>query len=72
MIRLCADILETWRNDPHVDADVARIEADEVVQLLLLAMAADLPYTRIQLTMLIHPTVSELLPTLFDGLKPLV
>jgi pyruvate/2-oxoglutarate dehydrogenase complex dihydrolipoamide dehydrogenase (E3) component len=48
------------------------IEADEVVQLLLLAMAADLPYTRIQLTMLIHPTVSELLPTLFDGLKPLV
>ena len=48
------------------------IEADEVVQLLLLAMAADLPYTRIQQTMWIHPTVTELLPTLFDGLKPLV
>jgi pyruvate/2-oxoglutarate dehydrogenase complex dihydrolipoamide dehydrogenase (E3) component len=48
------------------------IEADEVVQLLLLAMAADLPYTRIMLTMGIHPTVSELLPTLFEGLKPLV
>ena len=47
------------------------IEADEVVQLLLLAMAADLPYTRIQHTMWIHPTVSELLPTLFSGLKPL-
>jgi pyruvate/2-oxoglutarate dehydrogenase complex dihydrolipoamide dehydrogenase (E3) component len=47
------------------------IEADEVVQQLLLAMAADLPYTRIQLTMGIHPTVSELLPTLFGGLKPL-
>jgi pyruvate/2-oxoglutarate dehydrogenase complex dihydrolipoamide dehydrogenase (E3) component len=48
------------------------IEADEVVQLLLLAMAADLPYTRIQQTMWIHPTVTELLPTLFNGLKPLV
>ena len=47
------------------------IEADEVVQLLLLAMAADLPYTRITQTMWIHPTVSELLPTLFAALKPL-
>jgi pyruvate/2-oxoglutarate dehydrogenase complex dihydrolipoamide dehydrogenase (E3) component len=47
------------------------IEADEVVQLLLLAMAADVPYTRIQQTMWIHPTVTELLPTLFDALKPL-
>ncbi len=47
------------------------IEADEVVQLLLLAMAADLPYTRITQTMLIHPTVSELLPSLFAALEPL-
>ena len=47
------------------------IEADEVVQLLLLAMAADLPYTRITQTMFIHPTVSELLPSLFAALKPL-
>jgi pyruvate/2-oxoglutarate dehydrogenase complex dihydrolipoamide dehydrogenase (E3) component len=46
------------------------IEADEVVQLLLLAMAADLPYTRITQTMWIHPTVTELLPTLFAALKP--
>ena len=47
------------------------IEADEVVQLLLLAMAADLPYTRIVQTMWIHPTVTELLPTLFAALRPL-
>ena len=47
------------------------IEADEVVQLLLLAMAADLPITRIVQTMWIHPTVTELLPTLFAALKPL-
>jgi pyruvate/2-oxoglutarate dehydrogenase complex dihydrolipoamide dehydrogenase (E3) component len=48
------------------------IEADEVVQLLLLAMAADLPYTRVTQTMFIHPTVSELLPSLFAALEPLV
>jgi pyruvate/2-oxoglutarate dehydrogenase complex dihydrolipoamide dehydrogenase (E3) component len=47
------------------------IEADEVVQLLLLAMAADLPYTQITQTMWIHPTVTELLPTLFAALEPL-
>lgn len=47
------------------------IEADEVAQLLLLAMAADLPYTRIAQTMWIHPTVTELLPSLFAALKPL-
>jgi pyruvate/2-oxoglutarate dehydrogenase complex dihydrolipoamide dehydrogenase (E3) component len=47
------------------------IEADEVIQLLLLAMSARLPYTVIQDTMGIHPTVSELLPTLFAALKPL-
>jgi pyruvate/2-oxoglutarate dehydrogenase complex dihydrolipoamide dehydrogenase (E3) component len=55
-----------------VGAALLGIEADEVVQLLLLAMAAKLPYTRIQQTMWIHPTVTELLPTLFNGLKPLV
>jgi pyruvate/2-oxoglutarate dehydrogenase complex dihydrolipoamide dehydrogenase (E3) component len=47
------------------------IEADEVVQTLLLAMAAGLPYTRITRTMFIHPTVTELLPTLFAALRPL-
>ncbi|MES2101844.1 MAG: pyruvate/2-oxoglutarate dehydrogenase complex dihydrolipoamide dehydrogenase, partial [Pseudomonadota bacterium] len=62
-----------------VDAQTGRIlgaalfgiEADEVVQLLALAMAADLPYTRITQTMFIHPTVTELLPSLFAALKPL-
>ncbi|MEO5698708.1 MAG: FAD-containing oxidoreductase [Burkholderiaceae bacterium] len=52
-------------------ASLLGIEADEVVQLLLLAMAADLPVDRIQKTMWIHPTVSELLPTLLDKLEPL-
>ena len=34
-------------------------------------MAAGAPYTVLQRTMHIHPTVSELLPTLLGDLKPL-
>jgi pyruvate/2-oxoglutarate dehydrogenase complex dihydrolipoamide dehydrogenase (E3) component len=47
------------------------IEADEVIHLFIDNMAADLPYTAIARTMHIHPTVSELIPTLLQGLKPL-
>ena len=34
-------------------------------------MVAGAPYTTIQRSMHIHPTVSELIPTLLEGLKPL-
>jgi len=47
------------------------IEADEVVQSILHVMAAKQPYTLITGTMHIHPTVSELLPSLFSDLRPL-
>jgi pyruvate/2-oxoglutarate dehydrogenase complex dihydrolipoamide dehydrogenase (E3) component len=52
-------------------ASLLGIEADEVIQLLLLAISAKLPYHVVRDTMGIHPTVSELLPSLFDALKPL-
>ena len=62
-----------------VDADTQKIlgasllgiEADEVVHVLLDVMYANAPYTVITRAMHIHPTVSELLPTLLDDLKPL-
>jgi pyruvate/2-oxoglutarate dehydrogenase complex dihydrolipoamide dehydrogenase (E3) component len=47
------------------------IEGDEIVHSLLDVMAADAPYTVIQRCMHIHPTVSELIPTLLGSLKPL-
>jgi pyruvate/2-oxoglutarate dehydrogenase complex dihydrolipoamide dehydrogenase (E3) component len=61
-----------------VDADTQRImgaailglNGDEVVHSLLDLMAADQPYTVISRAMHIHPTVSELLPTLLQQLKP--
>ncbi|HWH81366.1 MAG TPA: FAD-containing oxidoreductase [Burkholderiaceae bacterium] len=64
-------VLVDAQTDRFLGAALFGIEADEVVQLLLLAMAADLPTTRIARTMWIHPTVSELLPSLFAALEPL-
>lgn len=52
-------------------AAILGIGGDEVVQSLLQLMAAGTPYTRMLHTMHIHPTVTELLPTLLGDLKPL-
>jgi pyruvate/2-oxoglutarate dehydrogenase complex dihydrolipoamide dehydrogenase (E3) component len=46
-------------------------EADEAIHCLLDVMYARKPYTVITRAMHIHPTVSELLPTLLGDLKPL-
>ena len=62
-----------------VDADSERLlgaailgrNGDEVVHSLLDVMAADRPYTAISRTMHIHPTVTELVPTLLQQLRPL-
>jgi pyruvate/2-oxoglutarate dehydrogenase complex dihydrolipoamide dehydrogenase (E3) component len=47
------------------------IEGDEAVHCLLDAMYARAPYTVIQRAVHIHPTVSELIPTLLASLQPL-
>jgi pyruvate/2-oxoglutarate dehydrogenase complex dihydrolipoamide dehydrogenase (E3) component len=62
-----------------VDADTKRIlganilgiGGDEVIHSLLDIMYADAPYTVIQRAVHIHPTVSELIPTMLGALKPL-
>lgn len=47
------------------------IEGDEVIHSILDVMYSGAPYTAIQRAMHIHPTVSELIPTLLGDLKPL-
>jgi len=44
---------------------------DEVIHTILDVMYAKAPYTTIQRAMHIHPTVSELIPTMLGELKPL-
>ena len=47
------------------------IEADEIIHSLLNAMAAGMTYRALMRVMNIHPTVSELIPTLLGKLAPL-
>jgi len=53
-------------------ASMLGIGGDEVVQNLLTLMYARAPYTLLQRAMLIHPTVSEYLPTMLGNLQPLL
>ena len=52
-------------------ASLLGVECDEVIHSLLDIMYAKAPYTVIQRAVHIHPTVSELIPTLLGELKPL-
>ena len=52
-------------------ASLLGIECDEVIHSILDVMYANAPYTVIQRAMHIHPTVSELIPTMLGELKPL-
>ena len=47
------------------------IEADEVIHLFINAMASGLGFEEMRRIMPIHPTVSELIPTLLGTMKPL-
>ena len=53
-------------------ATILGVHGDEVVQAVLELMTARQPYTVINRGVHIHPTVTELLPTLLEGLAPLV
>jgi pyruvate/2-oxoglutarate dehydrogenase complex dihydrolipoamide dehydrogenase (E3) component len=52
-------------------AAILGMGGDEVIHCILDVMTAKLPYTAISRTMHIHPTVSELVPTLLQELVPL-
>jgi len=52
-------------------AAILGIGGDEVIHSILDVMYADAPYTVIQRAVHIHPTVTELIPTMLGDLKPL-
>ena len=52
-------------------ATIFGIGGDEIIHSILDLMYADAPYTVMQRAVHIHPTVTELLPTLLADLRPL-
>ena len=52
-------------------ATIVGIDGDEIIHSLLDVMYADQPYTVISRAVHIHPTISELIPTILQNLEPL-
>jgi pyruvate/2-oxoglutarate dehydrogenase complex dihydrolipoamide dehydrogenase (E3) component len=60
------------RDSGHIlGASILGLSGDEVIHSILDLMYAKAPYTVMQRAMHIHPTVSEMLPTLLEELRPL-
>ena len=64
-------VLIDAETDKILGAAILGIGGDEVVHSLLDVMYAGAPYSVIQRAVHIHPTVTELIPTLLGDLKPL-
>ena len=65
------EILVDAETERILGAAVLGVGGDEVVHSILDIMYAKAPYTVIQRAVHIHPTVSELIPTMLGDLKPL-
>jgi len=63
-------ILVDGKTKQILGASFLGVDCDEVVQVIALAMTAKLPYSAIKKTVFIHPTVTELIPSLLDKLQP--
>jgi pyruvate/2-oxoglutarate dehydrogenase complex dihydrolipoamide dehydrogenase (E3) component len=64
-------VLIDAETDRILGGSILGIGGDEAIHALIDIMYADAPYTVIQRAVPIHPTVSELIPTLLGNLKPL-
>jgi pyruvate/2-oxoglutarate dehydrogenase complex dihydrolipoamide dehydrogenase (E3) component len=64
-------VLVDAQTEQILGAALLGIDGDEVVHSLLDLMYARAPYTLLRRAMHIHPTVTELIPTLLSRLKPL-
>ena len=64
-------ILVDAENRQILGAAILGLTGDEVIHSILDVMYAKAPYTTIQRAVHIHPTVSELVPTMLGELTPL-
>ena len=64
-------VLIDAESDRILGASILGIGGDEVVQGIVNTMYADAPYTTIKRSVYIHPTVTELVPSMLSDLKPL-
>lgn len=58
------------QKDRIIGATVLGVGGDEIISGILNLMISDIPYTALRDTVVLHPTVSELIPTALGKLKP--
>jgi pyruvate/2-oxoglutarate dehydrogenase complex dihydrolipoamide dehydrogenase (E3) component len=63
-------VLVDARSNLILGASILGVGADESIHSIIDVMAARLPYTTLRNTVHIHPTVSELIPTVLGELGP--
>ncbi|NBB76469.1 MAG: pyruvate/2-oxoglutarate dehydrogenase complex dihydrolipoamide dehydrogenase, partial [Bacteroidetes bacterium] len=64
-------ILVDADSEEILGATIVGIDSDEIIHSLLDVMYAEKPYTVISRAVHIHPTISELIPTILQNLEPL-
>ena len=64
-------IIVDAENKQILGGSILGVGGDEAIHCVLDVMYAKAPYTVLQRAVHIHPTVSELLPTILGELKPL-
>lgn len=64
-------ILDDTDTEKILGASILGVEGDKIIHGLLDVMYADKSYKTISRAVHIHPTVSELIPTTLQDLKPL-
>jgi pyruvate/2-oxoglutarate dehydrogenase complex dihydrolipoamide dehydrogenase (E3) component len=64
-------ILVDADSEEILGATIVGIDGDEIIHSLLDVMYAEKPYTVISRAVHIHPTISELIPTILQNLEPL-
>ena len=62
-------VIVNAENQRILGAAILGAGGDEIISSILQLMYANAPYTVMQNAVIPHPTVSELLPTLLEGLK---
>jgi pyruvate/2-oxoglutarate dehydrogenase complex dihydrolipoamide dehydrogenase (E3) component len=60
------------RSNLIIGASILGVGADEAIHCIIDVMAAKVPYTVLRDTVHIHPTVSELIPTVLGELGPII
>ena len=60
------------RSNVILGAAILGVGADEAIHSVIDVMAAKVPYTTLQRTVHIHPTVSELIPTILGELGAII